>query len=424
MNNIDQEYKLPYNAPEINPFIIIAKYANSQAESAEKHLHLSIMLNGNTRAAFVANLPEDQNSAFSAPLVLATESLYAAIEAAIKARKSEAESLHTALNIAENLLKELMDHVGMLEDEIIDLKQQAENMRSNFTTATDSPILFDSSNEEAKLLLTTLEKIYDKYRQIRKNNKKINEIQTNLEYIKKRYQFSCTQLNKLEETQFLINERIRQTNEFLGISHEHAKENIPAKDQAEAALAGNTKDSDNPGTCTVRPTTRTLFWSYIKIILAALLLAFVIRTYVFDVTQVDGLSMYPTLNDRDDLINLKITYLITAPQRGDIVVFDAPDTAREDYVKRIIGLPNEEIVIERGMVYIDGELLDEPYLHSVYTKGNIKTVIPDGFYFVMGDNREISRDSRLDEVGLISIDRIKGQAVFRIYPFSSFGTID
>ena len=96
----------------------------------------------------------------------------------------------------------------------------------------------------------------------------------------------------------------------------------------------------------------------------------------------------------------------------------------EDYVKRVIGLPNEEIKIDRGLIYINGQLLNEEYVDGLYTDGDIHMIIPEGFYFVMGDNREVSRDSRSAEVGVISRDHIHGKSVLRLYPFKTFGTLE
>ena len=155
----------------------------------------------------------------------------------------------------------------------------------------------------------------------------------------------------------------------------------------------------------------------------AFLIAFVLRAYVFDITMVDGTSMYPTLEDRDKLVTVKITYMFAEPERGDIVVVNAPDMPGHDYIKRIIGLPNEQISISDGQVYINGELLIEPYLEDVQTFGDVDMVIPDGYYFVMGDNRVDSRDSREAKIGVISKDNINGKAVFRLLPLDSIGSL-
>lgn len=419
MEKINSGYQLPYASFEIDPFILLAKNANSLAESAEACAELSLSVHDNTRTELIPNLPEDK-TAFVVPVVLAADSMSFALDAAIKARKSEEEALYAALTRAETLLGRQQESARSLEEEIVSLNQQVESIRHNFTNAADSPISINSSSSEAKTLLGTLERTYKKHNQLKSCREKITESQANIDYIRSRYNAAGERLKALEEQQPQVKERLDSTKEYF-------TESAPEPDVEALQLQ---EDQVNTGSAAARPAPQArskiaaVIWSYAKIILVAILLAFVVRIYVFDITRVDGLSMYPTLNDHDDLIHLKITYLFSEPQRGDIVVFDAPDAAGKDYVKRIIGLPNEQITIDRGQVYIDGKLLDEPYLDGIYTEGDINTVLPDGFYFVMGDNREISRDSRYDDVGLISIDSIHGKAAFRIFPFNDFGTIE
>ena len=109
---------------------------------------------------------------------------------------------------------------------------------------------------------------------------------------------------------------------------------------------------------------------------------------------VEGVSMEPTFHTGQFLIVDKVTYRFFAdPQRGDIVVFDYPGNIDDDYVKRIIGLPGDTVRIQDGLVYINDELLNETYL-DVRTPGLYEEVIPDGYYWVMGDNRTSSSDSR------------------------------
>lgn len=168
-----------------------------------------------------------------------------------------------------------------------------------------------------------------------------------------------------------------------------------------------------------------LFFSYLKVILLALLIALLLRTYVFEVTKVDGDSMLPDLQDGNSLITSKINYRIWEPQRGDIVIVEAPDRYNEFYIKRIIGLPNERITIKDGKVYINSSLLSEPYLpEGTETNGEIDMLIESNAYFVMGDNRNASHDSRSSAVGTIGINNIKGKAVFRVYPPSEIGLLD
>jgi len=160
-------------------------------------------------------------------------------------------------------------------------------------------------------------------------------------------------------------------------------------------------------------------WQYFTMPLVALVLLVCLRLLVFDVVQVSGISMTPTIQPMDSLISSKIAYRLHDPQRFDIILLDAPDQSGY-FIKRIIGLPNEQIMIMDGSVYINGELLDEEFLDNIYTTGNIDTIIPADSYFVMGDNRPASLDSRADTINSIAKEHINGKAILRFYPFNSF----
>jgi signal peptidase I len=159
-------------------------------------------------------------------------------------------------------------------------------------------------------------------------------------------------------------------------------------------------------------------------ILAAIL--YVGISFAVQAVHVEGLSMFATLDDQDYLIANKIDYRLHAPQRGDIIILRPPNNNSQDFIKRIIALPGERLLIRDGIVYINGRKLDEPYLPEAWTTlnnygGDSGTVIPPNEYFVMGDNRNKSQDSR--SFGPITRDRIDGKAWFRIWPLDHFGNI-
>lgn len=160
--------------------------------------------------------------------------------------------------------------------------------------------------------------------------------------------------------------------------------------------------------------------------LVGLLFALALREYVFFNAFVPSESMYPTIATGDLLIGSRLTYRQDSPQRGDVVTFNSPDVAGKTYLKRIIGLPGETLTIVDGRVYIDGssEPLNEPYINPEITPtGDFGPCeIPEGCYFVMGDNRNDSLDSRYWESPFISIDEITSKIIFRYYP--SFEMID
>jgi signal peptidase I len=149
-------------------------------------------------------------------------------------------------------------------------------------------------------------------------------------------------------------------------------------------------------------------------------------SFAVQAVHVEGLSMFATLEDNDYLIANKIDYRLHAPQRGDIIILRPPTNNSTDFIKRIIALPGERLLIRDGAVYINGHKLDEPYLPEEWTidntwNGGAEAVIPPNEYFVMGDNRNRSQDSRF--FGPISRDRIDGKAWFRIWPLDKFGNI-
>ncbi len=161
--------------------------------------------------------------------------------------------------------------------------------------------------------------------------------------------------------------------------------------------------------------------SWIKTIAISLVIALVITSIVRP-TIVKESSMYPTLIENDFMFVNRVIYKIDEPQRGDIVVFDSDLEIVEgsgEYkklVKRIIGLPGEHVMIMGGNVYIDDELYSEDYIDGMPTFGDVDMTVPSGHYFVMGDNRPVSLDSRSDRVGAVSEEAIYGKIFVRLFP--------
>ena len=163
---------------------------------------------------------------------------------------------------------------------------------------------------------------------------------------------------------------------------------------------------------------------YFLIVLVA---TFLVVNYVGQRTMVIGTSMEPMLSDGDNLIVDKLSYRFEDPQRFDIIVFPFRYAGQTFYIKRIIGLPGETIYIdESGRIYIDGEVLDEHYGKEVIVDpGRAYEPITLGVdeYFVMGDNRNNSSDSRDPVVGNIHRDEFVGKAWMRIWPLNRMGMI-
>lgn len=162
-------------------------------------------------------------------------------------------------------------------------------------------------------------------------------------------------------------------------------------------------------------------------LLLVLCVAYLIVTYVGQRTQVSGGSMETTLSDGDHLIVDKISYRFDDPERFDIIVFPFQYDKETYYIKRIIGLPGETIQIdESGNIYIDGEVLEEDYGREVIQnpgRASEPILLGEDEYFVMGDNRNNSSDSRDPQVGSIHRKDIIGRAFIRIWPFDSFGIL-
>lgn len=162
-------------------------------------------------------------------------------------------------------------------------------------------------------------------------------------------------------------------------------------------------------------------------LLVVLCLVYLVIHFVGQRTQVSGSSMEPQLRHEDNLIVDKITYRFREPERYDIIVFPFEYENNTFYIKRIIGLPGETVQIDRdGNIYIDGEILKEGYGKEVIQEpGRAYEPITLGAdeYFVLGDNRNNSSDSRDMSVGNIKRDKIIGRAWLRIWPFDRFGFI-
>jgi len=161
------------------------------------------------------------------------------------------------------------------------------------------------------------------------------------------------------------------------------------------------------------------------VLVLAILLAFLIHKFVYEVALVTSGSMIPTLQIQDRVLIDHRESLHNNWKRGDIVTFDSPESwgEQEVLIKRVIGLPGEIIEINDGKVYINGKILDEPYINNDSEPvGEIKkTVIPDSQYFVIGDNRNHSQDSR--DLGGVEDKYIRGRAVLHIAPISKFGKV-
>lgn len=173
-----------------------------------------------------------------------------------------------------------------------------------------------------------------------------------------------------------------------------------------------------------------VFWDFIEAIVFALAVFVVVYLFLFQPNQVKGSSMYPTFKDGQFIFTDKVSYRFGKPARGDVVVFRSPKNQDVDFIKRIIALPGETVKLSGGKVYVNGEMLDEDkYLSSdvftgpeAYLADNQEIIVPDGMYFVLGDNRSHSSDSR--DFGPVKPNEFVGKVFFRYWPVTELGKID
>lgn len=162
------------------------------------------------------------------------------------------------------------------------------------------------------------------------------------------------------------------------------------------------------------------------------IIAFVIAmllTQVLKPTIVKEYSMEPNFHNNDYLFVYKLAYIgDKIPAKGDVIVFKSNLTTssgkKKLLIKRVIGRPGDTVKIQDGIVYVNGKVDDQSYTKDQYTDGDMTVKVTKGKLFCMGDNRLVSRDSRDSSVGLVSIDKVVGKVVFRLFPISQAGTID
>lgn len=170
---------------------------------------------------------------------------------------------------------------------------------------------------------------------------------------------------------------------------------------------------------------------WVIVILIALAAALFINFFVIVNSTVPSGSMEKTIMTNSRMIGLRIAYLFEKPDRGDIIVFHYPDDPKQIFVKRIIGLPGETVEMKEGITYIDGEPLEENYINPDYWNGSMEGdryncgpfTVPEGHYFVMGDNRGNSHDSRFWTNHYVSKKAILGKALFCYWPSQYAGAL-
>jgi signal peptidase I len=162
---------------------------------------------------------------------------------------------------------------------------------------------------------------------------------------------------------------------------------------------------------------------WVRDLLVAAAVSVVFIVFLYQPVRVEGTSMLPRLEDHDRLFINKFVYHISSIERGDVVVFHYPRDPEKSYIKRVIAVPGDRLRIERGQVWLNGRPLREGYVPEAYrdTHSMPEMVVPDDSYFMMGDHRSISSDSR--EFGPVERDLIYGKAVFVYWPARDVGSV-
>ena len=163
--------------------------------------------------------------------------------------------------------------------------------------------------------------------------------------------------------------------------------------------------------------------SWVRDVVVAVAVSAFIIIFLYQPVRVEGTSMLPMLKDQDRLFINKMAYRIEDIHRGDVVVFEYPGDHSKSYIKRVIALPGDDLRIEDGTVYVNGKRLTEKYVPSRYAddRSEPEMVIPQHEYFVMGDHRSVSSDSR--DFGPVERDLIYGKAAFVYWPMDQAGVV-
>lgn len=170
------------------------------------------------------------------------------------------------------------------------------------------------------------------------------------------------------------------------------------------------------------------FFDIVEVVVFAIAIFLFVYLLLLQPHKIKGESMEPNFNNGEYLLTDKVSYRFGKPVRGDVIVFEAPGAGGDEFIKRIIGLPGEKVEVMNGKVYLDGKILEENYLPNTFVtsagaflKEGVELTVPEGNYFVMGDNRPASSDSRA--WGFVSKDKISGRAWIIYWPPPKVGFV-
>ncbi|MGD1106428.1 MAG: signal peptidase I [Terracidiphilus sp.] len=198
-----------------------------------------------------------------------------------------------------------------------------------------------------------------------------------------------------------------------------AEPSIPGPSSSPQAVSAQPPNS--PSSAPEPKSAGILLW--VRDLAVAAVASVLIITFLYQPVRVEGTSMLPRLEDRDRLFINKFVYHFTAIDRGDVVVFHYPRDPEKSYIKRIIALPGDRFRIDHGRVFVNGKLVPEPYVPTEYLDNRSldEMILPADEYFVMGDHRSISSDSR--DFGPVDRSLIYGKAIFVYWPTRDAGVV-
>ena len=167
----------------------------------------------------------------------------------------------------------------------------------------------------------------------------------------------------------------------------------------------------------------SLFSAWMRDLVISLAISAFIIVFLYQPVKVEGTSMMPSLDDQERIFINKFVYRIEPIQRGDIVVFRYPRDQTKSFIKRVIGVAGDDVHIVDGRVYLNGKMLVEDYVPKIYQdeRSSPETIVPPDYYFVLGDHRSLSNDSR--DFGLVESSYIYGKAVFGYWPMDKLGRL-
>jgi len=188
----------------------------------------------------------------------------------------------------------------------------------------------------------------------------------------------------------------------------------------------NPATSSDPATALAAensPRKKPLFSGWLRDVLISLVVSAFFIIFLYQPVKVEGTSMMPTLEDQERVFINKFVYKLEPIERGDVIVFRYPRDPAKSYIKRVIAVAGDHVQIEAGVVFVNGHRLSEPYVPRMYedVRSYPETTVPDHSYFVLGDHRNLSNDSR--DFGPVDGDFIYGKAVFGYWPMDKLGTL-